>query len=46
MTATIDGLLTRANYPDRLLDKLCLYYSGLIASSVGESFHSAIILLE
>jgi hypothetical protein len=24
MTDTIDGLLTRANYPDRLLDKLCL----------------------
>jgi len=35
MTATIDVLLTRANYPDRLLDKLCLYYSGLVASTVG-----------
>jgi len=35
MTATIDGLLTRANYPDKLLDKLCLHDSGLVASTVG-----------
>jgi hypothetical protein len=41
MTATIDGILTWADYPDRLLDKLCLYDSGLVASTVG-MFHFAI----
>ncbi len=33
MVATVDVLLTRAKYPDRLIDKLCLYHHGLIAST-------------
>ena len=33
MVAAVDVLLTRARYPDRLIDKLCLYYHWLIAST-------------